>query len=145
VSSVASLQVEHAERGQQYGILFVSRCRGIGPPSGNPSSGLCFCWPPTTSSSNISRSTGILGIPLPALLSNIFVFSLFYENSNLEYVRVPFYCRVNVAEDVIRIGMAASQEYVNAYSTRKVVWSFVVLFLSCRVVCLVLFLLCVCV
>jgi len=50
-----------------------------------------------------------------------------------------------VAEDVIRIGMAASQEYVNAYSTRKVVWSFVVLFLSCRVVCLVLFLLCVCV
>ena len=32
--------------------MVVSRCRGIGPPSGIPSSGLCFCWPPTTSSSN---------------------------------------------------------------------------------------------
>jgi len=32
--------------------MVVSRCRGIGPPSGFPSSGLCFCWPPTTSSSN---------------------------------------------------------------------------------------------
>jgi len=31
--------------------MVVSRCRGIGPPpSGIPSSGLCFCWPPTTSS-----------------------------------------------------------------------------------------------
>jgi len=25
--------------------MVVSRCRGIGPPSGIPSSGLCFCWP----------------------------------------------------------------------------------------------------
>jgi len=33
-------------------VLVVSRCRGIGPPSGIPSSGLCFCWPPTTSSSD---------------------------------------------------------------------------------------------
>ena len=32
--------------------MVVSRCRGLGPPSGIPSSGLCFCWPPTTSSSN---------------------------------------------------------------------------------------------
>ena len=32
--------------------MVVSRCRGIGPPSGIPSSGLCFCWPPTTSSAN---------------------------------------------------------------------------------------------
>jgi len=32
--------------------MVVSRCRGIGPPSSIPSSGLCFCWPPTTSSSN---------------------------------------------------------------------------------------------
>jgi len=26
----------------------MQRCRGIGPPSSIPSSGLCFCWPPTT-------------------------------------------------------------------------------------------------
>jgi len=26
--------------------MVVSRCRDIGPPSGFPSSGLCFCWPP---------------------------------------------------------------------------------------------------
>jgi len=86
--------------------MVVSRCRGIGPPSGIPSSGLCFCWlpifvviqpPPTrvpVSSAvlvwpvprgvsvipravslrvSISQSTGILGIPLPALLSNIHI------------------------------------------------------------------------
>ena len=84
--------------------MVVSRCRGIGPPSVIPSSGLCFCWlpifvviqlPPTrvpvssvvlvwpvprgvsvipravSLRVSISRSTGILGIPLPALLSNI--------------------------------------------------------------------------
>ena len=33
-------------------IMVVSRCRGIGPPSGIPSSGLPFYWPPTTSSAN---------------------------------------------------------------------------------------------
>ena len=27
-------------------LMVVSRCRGIGPPSGIPSSGLCFCWLP---------------------------------------------------------------------------------------------------
>jgi len=26
--------------------MVVSRCKGIGPPSGIPSSGLCFCWLP---------------------------------------------------------------------------------------------------
>ena len=72
--------------------MVVSRCRDIGPPSGIPSSGLCFCWLPIcvviqlqTSVPRgvsiipravslrvyISQSTGILGIPLPALLSNI--------------------------------------------------------------------------
>jgi len=78
-------------RCEQY-VMLVSRCRGIGPPSGIPSSGLCFCWLPIcvviqlqTSVPRgvsiipravslrvyISQSTGILGIPLPALLSNI--------------------------------------------------------------------------
>jgi len=84
--------------------MVVSRCRGIGPPSGIPSSGLCFCWlpifvviqlPPTrvpvssvllmwpvprevsvipravSLCVSISQSTGILGIPLPGLLSNM--------------------------------------------------------------------------
>ena len=32
--------------GSTASILVVSRCRGIGPPSGIPSSGLCFCWLP---------------------------------------------------------------------------------------------------
>jgi len=36
-----------------------------------------------------------------------------HEYSNLEYVRVPVEYRVNVAEYVIRIAMAASNEYVN--------------------------------
>jgi len=70
--------------------MVVSRCRGIGSPSGIPSSGLCFCWLPifvvivwpvprgvsvipcaVSLRVSISQSTGILGIPLPALLSNI--------------------------------------------------------------------------
>jgi len=33
-------------------LMVVSRCRGIGPPSGIPSSGLCFCWLPNSSASN---------------------------------------------------------------------------------------------
>jgi len=43
----------------------------------------------------------------------LFIFTLIYEFSNLEYVRVPVEYRVNVAKNVIRIVMAASQEYVN--------------------------------
>jgi len=76
----------------EFRCMVVSRCRGIGPPSGIPSPGLCFCWPPTTLSSNvsragflsfpepfslrvsISRSTGISGIPLPVLLSNTCIY-----------------------------------------------------------------------
>jgi len=83
--------------------MVVSRCRGVGPLSSIPSSGLCFYWlpifvviqlPPTrvpvssvvlvwpvprgvsvipravSLRVSISQSTGILGIPLPALLSN---------------------------------------------------------------------------
>ena len=84
--------------------MVVSRCRGVGPLSSIPSSGLCFYWlpifvviqlPPTrvpvssvllawpvprgvsvipravSLRVSISQSSGILGIPLPALLSNM--------------------------------------------------------------------------
>jgi len=47
----------------------------------------------------------------------LFRFSLFYEYSNLEYVHIRVIHRVNQAEDVIRIRVAASQEYVTTYST----------------------------
>jgi len=40
----------------------------------------------------------------------LFIFSLFCEYSNLEYVRVPVIYRVNQAEYVIQIRVAASQE-----------------------------------
>ena len=57
----------------------------------------------------------------------IFIFiSLFYEYINLECVRVPVVYRIDQAEYVIRIRLAASQEYVNTYSTRRLVWSCVV-------------------
>jgi len=49
----------------------------------------------------------------------LFISSLFYEYINLEYVRVPVLYRVNLAEYVIRILVAAYQEYVNTYSTRR--------------------------
>jgi len=58
-----TLHIEHAERGKQYGILFL--------------------------------------------------FSLFCEYIHLEYVRIHVIYRVTRAEYVIRIRMAASQEYVN--------------------------------
>ena len=38
---------------------------------------------------------------------------------NLEYVRSHAICRVNQAEYAIRIPVAAPQEYVNTYSTRR--------------------------
>jgi len=38
---------------------------------------------------------------------------------NLEYVRIPVIYRLNQAEYGIHILVAASQEYVNTYSTRK--------------------------
>jgi len=55
-------------------FIGISRCRGIGPPSGIPSSGLCFCWLPIDvviqllqrSASPRARLTS----NLPALLSN---------------------------------------------------------------------------
>ena len=50
----------------------------------------------------------------------IFIFSPLYEYSNLDYVRVPVIHRVHQAESVIHMRVAASQEYVNVYSTRRV-------------------------
>jgi len=47
----------------------------------------------------------------------IFRLGLFYEYSNLEYVPLHVIYRVNQAEYGIRILVAASQEYVNTYST----------------------------
>jgi len=47
----------------------------------------------------------------------LFILSLFYEHSNLEYVHIHVIYRVNQAEYVIRILVAAPQEYVNTYST----------------------------
>ena len=49
----------------------------------------------------------------------LFIVSLFCEYVNLEYVRVPVIYRVKQAEYVIHIRVAASQEYVNTYSTRS--------------------------
>ena len=48
----------------------------------------------------------------------LFRFSLFYEYSDLEYVHIYGIYRVNPEEYVVRILVAASQEYVNTYSTR---------------------------
>jgi len=45
---------------------------------------------------------------------------LFCEYTNLEYVRVPVIYRVHQAEHAIQILVAASQEYVNTYSTCRV-------------------------
>jgi len=49
----------------------------------------------------------------------LFIFSLFYEYSNLEYVHIHVIYRVHQAEYGIHILVAASQEYVNTYSTRR--------------------------
>jgi len=49
----------------------------------------------------------------------LFIMSPFYEYSNLEYEHVPVGYRVHQAKYVIHILVAASQEYVNTYSTRR--------------------------
>ena len=49
----------------------------------------------------------------------LFVISLFCEYTNLEYARVHSICRVHQAKHAIPIPMAAPQECVNTYSTRK--------------------------
>jgi len=45
--------------------------------------------------------------------------SLYCKYNNLEYVRIHVQCRVNQAEYVISICVAAPQEYVNTYSTPR--------------------------
>jgi len=50
----------------------------------------------------------------------IFRFRPFYEYSNLEYEHLPVECGVHQAEYVIHTRVAASQEYVKTYSTRRV-------------------------
>jgi len=52
--------------------------------------------------------------------SILFIFSPFYEYNRLEYEHVPVEYRVHRVEYVILILVAASQEYVNTYSTRRV-------------------------
>ena len=49
----------------------------------------------------------------------LFIFSLFCENINLEYVAVPVINRDDQTEYVIHILVATSQEHVNTYSTRR--------------------------
>jgi len=48
------------------------------------------------------------------------MFSPFYEYNNLEYVHIHVIYRVRQAKYGIPIHVAASQEYVNTYSTRRV-------------------------
>jgi len=50
----------------------------------------------------------------------LFMCGPLYEYSNLEYERIYVIYRVTQAEYDTRILMAASQEYVNTYSTRRV-------------------------
>ena len=50
----------------------------------------------------------------------LFISSLFCEYINLEYVCIHAIYWVNQAEYVIHMRAAASQEYVNTYSTRRV-------------------------
>jgi len=53
--------------------------------------------------------------------SILFIFSLFYEYSTLEYAHIHVIYRVDQAEYGIRILVAASQEYVNTYSRRSTI------------------------
>jgi len=47
---------------------------------------------------------------------NLFIFGLFYEyTTTLEYVYMHAMYSVNEAEYLIRVRVAASQEYVNTY------------------------------
>jgi len=75
--------------------MVASRCRGIGPPSSGIVLGAVFVGCRTSSASNvpcrvsIRQSTGILGIPLPALLSNTWCGS-FREQSSAHRLSKQF-------------------------------------------------------
>jgi len=49
----------------------------------------------------------------------LFIFSLFCEYIQLDYVRIHVIYRVHQAEHSIHIVVVASQEYVNIYLTRR--------------------------
>jgi len=51
----------------------------------------------------------------------LFIFSSLHGYSNLEYEHMHVIYRVHQAEYGIRILVAASQEYANTYSTRRVI------------------------
>jgi len=51
----------------------------------------------------------------------IFIFSLFCEYIHLKYVHIHIIYRVHQAEYGIHIRAVAPQDYVNIYSTRRVV------------------------
>ena len=55
----------------------------------------------------------------------ISIVSLFCEYIHLEYERIHVIYRVNQAENVFHIIVVAAQEYVNIYSTRRVVSMYV--------------------
>jgi len=57
----------------------------------------------------------------------LFIFSVFCEYSNLEYVHIHVVYRLNHAEYGIRILVAASQEYVNTYSARRLLGLYTIL------------------
>ena len=51
----------------------------------------------------------------------LFIFNLFGEDIHLEYARIHVIYRVHQAEYVLHIRVVAPQEYVNIYSTRRMV------------------------
>ena len=51
--------------------------------------------------------------------SILFIFSLFCDYTSLEYVRIHVIYRVSQSEYVIRLLVAAPQEYLNIYSTHR--------------------------
>jgi len=51
----------------------------------------------------------------------LFTFSPIYEYTNLDYEHVPVQYRVHQAEYGIHMHVAASREYVNTYSTRRMI------------------------
>jgi len=52
----------------------------------------------------------------------LFIFGLFCEYITLEYVRAPVIYRATQAEHGIHILVAVSQEYVNTYATRRLLF-----------------------
>jgi len=92
-------------------------------------------WIRETSWELLRRTGHLSGLPPPFILPPgnqrhdlhirrvnpiLFILSLLYEYSNLEYVHIHVIYRVNQAKYGFRIRVAASQEHVNTYSTCRV-------------------------